>query len=85
RLSADESETMESFLSLKEYIGGNGTADKQENNRDAYLSQTVEALRRLFPDVHGCMTELYRPTQKKYNLVVTIAMGRFMDNVVDNE
>nr|GFA78610.1 structural maintenance of chromosomes protein 1 [Tanacetum cinerariifolium] len=60
-------------------------ADKQENNRDAYLSQTVEALRRLFPDVHGCMTELCRPTQKKYNLAVTIAMGRFMDNVVDNE
>ncbi|GKD16431.1 structural maintenance of chromosomes protein 1, partial [Tanacetum coccineum] len=53
---------------------------------DAYLSQAVEALRRLFPGVHGRMTELCRPTQKKYNLVVIVAMGRFMDDVVvDNE
>nr|GEY72993.1 structural maintenance of chromosomes protein 1 [Tanacetum cinerariifolium] len=59
--------------------------DKHENDRDAYLSQVVEALRRLFPSVHGRMTELCRPTQKKYNLGVTVAMGRFMDDVVDNE
>ncbi|XP_076889486.1 structural maintenance of chromosomes protein 1-like [Bidens hawaiensis] len=57
-------------------------ADKHENDRDAKLSQAVEALRRLFPGVHGRMTELCRPTQKKYNLAVTVAMGRFMDAVV---
>ncbi|KAI7730151.1 hypothetical protein M8C21_001439 [Ambrosia artemisiifolia] len=61
-------------------------ADKHENDRDAKLSQAVEALRRLFPGVHGRMTELCRPTQKKYNLAVTVAMGRFMDAVVvDND
>ncbi|KAI3782969.1 hypothetical protein L2E82_13030 [Cichorium intybus] len=61
-------------------------ADKHENDRDTKLSQAVEALRRLFPGVHGRMTELCRPTQKKYNLAVTVAMGRFMDAVVvDNE
>ncbi|GJZ42450.1 structural maintenance of chromosomes protein 1 [Tanacetum coccineum] len=59
-------------------------ADKHENDRDAYLSEA--AVRRLFPGVHGRMTELCRPTQKKYNLAVTVAMGRFMDaDVVDNE
>ncbi|KAI3741954.1 hypothetical protein L1987_59633 [Smallanthus sonchifolius] len=57
-------------------------ADKHENDRDAKLSQAVEALRRLFPGVHGRMTELCRPTQKKYNLAVTVAMGRFMDAIV---
>nr|GEW98656.1 structural maintenance of chromosomes protein 1 [Tanacetum cinerariifolium] len=61
-------------------------ADKHENYRDAYLSQVIEALRRLFPHVHGRMTELCRPTQKKYNLGVTVAVGRFIDDVVvDNE
>ncbi|KAL4571973.1 hypothetical protein LXL04_018741 [Taraxacum kok-saghyz] len=61
-------------------------ADKHENDRDTKVSQAVEALRRLFPGVHGRMTELCRPTQKKYNLAVTVAMGRFMDAVVvDNE
>ncbi|KAF9607877.1 hypothetical protein IFM89_003581 [Coptis chinensis] len=57
-------------------------ADRHENERDLRLSQAVESLKRLFPGVHGRMTNLCRPTQKKYNLAVTVAMGRFMDAVV---
>lgn len=57
-------------------------ADRYENERDARLSQAVESLKRLFQGVHGRMTDLCRPTQKKYNLAVTVAMGRFMDAVV---
>ncbi|KAM7496101.1 hypothetical protein LguiA_020515 [Lonicera macranthoides] len=57
-------------------------ADRHENERDARLTQAVETLMRLFPGVHGRMTDLCRPTQKKYNLAVTVAMGRFMDAVV---
>ncbi|XP_057965620.1 structural maintenance of chromosomes protein 1 [Malania oleifera] len=57
-------------------------ANRHENERDARLSQAVETLKRLFPGVHGRMTELCRPIQKKYNLAVTVAMGKFMDAVV---
>ncbi|CAA7403241.1 unnamed protein product [Spirodela intermedia] len=57
-------------------------ADKHESERDARLSEAVESLKRLFPGVHGRMTELCRPSQKKYNLAVTVAMGKFMDAVV---
>ncbi|KAL6502905.1 hypothetical protein OROHE_024073 [Orobanche hederae] len=57
-------------------------ADRHDNERDARLSHAVETLKRLFPGVHGRMTDLCRPTQKKYNLAVTVAMGRFMDAVV---
>ncbi|XVE77921.1 hypothetical protein DITRI_Ditri13aG0103100 [Diplodiscus trichospermus] len=57
-------------------------ADRYENERDARLSQAVETLKRLFQGVHGRMTDLCRPTQKKYNLAVTVAMGKFMDAVV---
>ncbi|GAB4841723.1 hypothetical protein Ancab_022445 [Ancistrocladus abbreviatus] len=57
-------------------------ADRHDNERDARLSQTVDTLKRLFPGVHGRMTDLCRPTQKKYNLAVTVAMGKFMDAVV---
>ncbi|KAF7804635.1 structural maintenance of chromosomes protein 1 [Senna tora] len=57
-------------------------ADRYENERDARLSQAVESLKRLFQGVHGRMTDLCRPTQKKYNLAVTVAMGKFMDAVV---
>ena len=57
-------------------------ADKHESERDARLSEAVEGLKRLFSGVHGRMTELCRPSQKKYNLAVTVAMGKFMDAVV---
>ncbi|GMI69292.1 TITAN8, STRUCTURAL MAINTENANCE OF CHROMOSOMES 1 [Hibiscus trionum] len=57
-------------------------ADRYENERDTRLSQAVETLKRLFQGVHGRMTDLCRPTQKKYNLAITVAMGRFMDAVV---
>lgn len=57
-------------------------ADRRETERDAKLSEAVESLKRLFAGVHGRMTDLCRPIQKKYNLAVTVAMGRFMDAVV---
>lgn len=57
-------------------------ADKRESERDAKVSEAVESLKRLFPGVHGRMTDLCRPTQKKYNLAVTVAMGKMMDAVV---
>ncbi|XP_047336819.1 structural maintenance of chromosomes protein 1 [Impatiens glandulifera] len=57
-------------------------ADRYENERDVRLSEAVETLKSLFPSVHGRMTDLCRPTQKKYNLAVTVAMGKFMDAIV---
>ncbi|KAI3903802.1 hypothetical protein MKW92_009498 [Papaver armeniacum] len=57
-------------------------ADKHENERDVRLCQAVGNLKLLFPGVHGRLTDLCRPTQVKYNLAVTVAMGRFMDAVV---
>uniref|UniRef100_A0A5B7C5C0 Structural maintenance of chromosomes protein n=1 Tax=Davidia involucrata TaxID=16924 RepID=A0A5B7C5C0_DAVIN len=73
-LKAKISETENQLRELK--------ADRHENERDARLSQAVDTLKRLFPGVHGRMTDLCRPTQKKYNLAVTVAMGKFMDAVV---
>ncbi|KAJ4773552.1 Structural maintenance of chromosomes protein [Rhynchospora pubera] len=57
-------------------------ADKHESQRDSHLAETVKSLKQLFSGVHGRMTELCRPSQKKYNLAVTVAMGKFMDAVV---
>ncbi|CAA7046124.1 unnamed protein product [Microthlaspi erraticum] len=58
------------------------TAERYENERDSRITQAVESLKRLFQGVHGRMTDLCRPNLKKYNLAVTVAMGRFMDAVV---
>ncbi len=57
-------------------------ANKRESERDSKLSEAVASLKRLFPGVHGRMIDLCRPTQKKYNLAVTVAMGRSMDAVI---
>lgn len=57
-------------------------ANKHESERDARLSETVRSLRQLFTRVHGRMTNLCRPSQKKYNVAITVAMGKFMDSVV---
>lgn len=53
-----------------------------ESERDKRSSEAVESLKRLFPGVHGRMTDLCKPSQKKYNLAITVAMGKFMDAVV---
>ncbi|VVB05682.1 unnamed protein product [Arabis nemorensis] len=58
------------------------TAERYENERDSRLTQAVESLKRLFQGVHGRMTDICRPNRQKYNLAVTVAMGRFMDAVV---
>ncbi|KAI3889925.1 hypothetical protein MKX03_020227, partial [Papaver bracteatum] len=64
-------------------------AGKYENERDVRLSQAVGKC--LFPGVHVGKLALKQgeeknvvlgPTQVKYNLAVTVSMGRFMDAVV---
>ena len=59
---------------------------KMIGTQNCHKQLRLEALMWFFPSVHVLMTEVCRPTQKKYNLAVTVAMGRFMDAVVvDNE
>ena len=54
--------------------------------QDKKSSEHLENMQRLFPGVHGRVIELCKPSQKKYNAAVTIAMGKNMDAiVVDNE
>lgn len=82
RKSRSKYENLKSRLSEVEDKLSESRADRHENERDTRLSQAVDVLRRLFPGVHGRVTDLCKPTQKKYNLAVTVAMGKFMDAVV---
>ncbi|GKD33105.1 structural maintenance of chromosomes protein 1, partial [Tanacetum coccineum] len=50
------------------------------------MENQLRECQHLIPGVHGRMAQLCRPTQEKYNLVVSVVMGRFMDDVVvDND
>jgi structural maintenance of chromosome 1 len=66
-------------------------ADKQANERDRKFAECLDTLKRLYPGVHGKMTDLVKTTQAKVilfvmTLLITVAMGGNMDAViVDNE
>ena len=55
---------------------------RKENERERKMKDAVENLKKLFPGVRGQMTDLVRIPQRKYNLAVTMVMGKNMDAVV---
>jgi structural maintenance of chromosome 1 len=46
------------------------------------MAETLEALKRLYPNVLGRVIDLCKVTQSKFNVAVTVAMGGKMDAVV---
>lgn len=60
-------------------------ADKRQSEREQKMTDTVESLKGHFPGVKGRLVDLCKPTQKKYNLAVTVAMGKNMEAIVVNE
>jgi structural maintenance of chromosome 1 len=58
-------------------------ADRRAGERDRKLGDAVEAMQRHYPGVFGRVIDLCKPSQKKYNMAVTVAMGaKNMDAVV---
>lgn len=60
-------------------------AEQRECERDRMSSEALENLIRLFPGVHGRMLDICKPSQRRYNTAVTIAMGKNMDAIVIDE
>lgn len=60
-------------------------AEQRECQRDKASAEALENLVRLFPGVHGRMLDICKPTHKRYNAAVTIAMGKNMDAIVVDE
>ena len=57
-------------------------AEQRESERERKAAEALENLSRLFPGVHGRMLDVCKPTARKYNGAVTIAMGKNMDAIV---
>jgi structural maintenance of chromosome 1 len=55
---------------------------RREDAREKRIADIVESLKRLFPGVHGRVSDLCEPTQRKYRMAVTVAMGSHMDSVI---
>ena len=56
--------------------------DQRKSRDEERLLQAIESLKRHFPGVYGRLVDLCRPTQRKYNLAVTVAAGKDMDAIV---
>ena len=75
--------------------------DRQESEKEAKLKETLGNLSRIFPGTHsfficgpvvnllvgvrGRVVDLCKPTQRKYELAVSVILGRNMDAVVVDE
>lgn len=59
---------------------------RKQNEKEVRLRQTVADLKRMFPGVKGRVSELCKPTEKRYGTAVSTMLGRNFDAViVDNE
>ncbi|QPG73228.1 hypothetical protein FOA43_000535 [Brettanomyces nanus] len=55
---------------------------QRENSREKRLRENCAALKRLFSGVHGLLSDICRPKQRKYETAVSTVMGRNMDAIV---
>jgi structural maintenance of chromosome 1 len=58
--------------------------DRGKSQDEERLIQAIQSLKRHFPGVQGRLVDLCRPTQRRFNLAVTVAGGKDMDAIVVN-
>ena len=59
---------------------------RRQSEKELRIKETIAALKRVFPGVRGRLSELCKPTMKKYDEAVSTVLGRHFDAVVvDNE
>ena len=52
--------------------------ERHKNEHETRLVEAIASLKRYFPGVMGRLVDLCRPTQRRYNLAVTVAGGKDM-------
>ena len=59
---------------------------RQQSEKELKLKATISDLKRMFPGVKGRVSELCKPTEKRYQTAVATILGRNFDSViVENE
>ena len=56
--------------------------DRRKNRDEERLKEAIKSLQMHFKGVQGRLVDLCRPTQRRYNLAVTVAAGKDMDAIV---
>ncbi|KAF9435609.1 Structural maintenance of chromosomes protein 1 [Entomortierella beljakovae] len=56
--------------------------DQRESEKEQRFKETLSSLKRIFPGVHGRITDLCKPTQRKYDAAISVILGRHLDAIV---
>ncbi|KAJ3142646.1 Structural maintenance of chromosomes protein 1 [Physocladia obscura] len=81
RLRQQETEKNEKLAEIQEKLS-QARADRSESERDLKNRENLEALKRIFPGVHGRLVDLCKPTQRKYDVAVATILGRNIESIV---
>ncbi|KAI8089897.1 RecF/RecN/SMC [Halteromyces radiatus] len=55
---------------------------QQESDKDTKFKESLAQMKQLHPGVHGALSKLCKPTQRKYGLAVSTILGRNLDAIV---
>ncbi|KAH8082807.1 cohesin complex subunit psm1 [Cristinia sonorae] len=84
RITQLEVEANEKLLDVHEKLLQAGV-EQRESERDVKFKETLQNLQRLFLGVRGRVIDLCKPTQRKYEVAVSVVLGRNIDAVVVDE
>ncbi|KAI1316984.1 Structural maintenance of chromosomes protein 1 [Mortierella claussenii] len=56
--------------------------DQRESEKEQRFKETLASLKRIFPGVHGRVTDLCKPTQRKYDTAISVVVGRHLDAII---
>ncbi|CAO3595495.1 unnamed protein product [Absidia cylindrospora] len=55
---------------------------QRESDKDSKFKESLTMMKQLFPGVHGQLSKLCKPTQRKYGQAVSTILGRNLDAIV---
>ncbi|CAG7853227.1 Structural maintenance of chromosomes protein 1 AltName: Full=Chromosome segregation protein smc1; AltName: Full=Cohesin complex subunit psm1 [Serendipita indica DSM 11827] len=58
------------------------SAEQRETERDRSFKENLQNLQRIFPGVRGRLVDLCKPSARKYDLAVSVVLGRNIDAIV---
>ncbi|KAK3837924.1 MAG: condensin complex subunit SMC1 [Linnemannia elongata] len=56
--------------------------DQRESDKEQKLKETLSSLKRIFPGVRGRVSDLCKPTQRKYDAAISVVLGRHLDAII---
>ncbi|KAI9263440.1 RecF/RecN/SMC [Phascolomyces articulosus] len=55
---------------------------QKESEKETKFNECLNLMKQIFPGMHGKLSDLCRPTQRKYDVAVATVLGRNMDSII---